>query len=341
MSFRTLTDAELAQGIPVAGLRFKERDEYLLELISKGQTIAQGVPNGGFDYDGDEDGQPDWWAFVPYPGGSGTLVDTVAGYTWLQEGSKSYQMTSPGDNATNGGGVLTSSYIELSPLVDYLLSGIVHSSKSGAARVKVTLDYYASGKTYVSTATLLNYVPNVQTALWFARSFRPPATARYIRINLCGGVPHTVSVGAGATQITWDVIQLNESLRWQAPMGLDQRATVSGTWYERYRYPLAFPYMDGELVMVAMPIELASNGSATAYARMRLSCGIPGQQGVSNVFATTSATYKRGILTVIGRARTLYGIAHLYVDLMNSSGSIVTMTRLPYPTNASIRILRG
>lgn len=178
------------------------------------------VKNGSFESDSDSDGTPDSWTKTLYSGGSFTL-DTSD----QQHSATSAKFTSPGGGGSNGGGYLdTTDFLEVSPLVYYRLQWEMKSSAAGLSN-KVEVTYYTAAQASISTTALYSSTSNPTS--WTAKTagFRPPSTARFIKLRFTGG--HTSSSTAGSTWFdnVWLAIA-------QLPFGFQHRIvfTASGSW---------------------------------------------------------------------------------------------------------------
>lgn len=203
MAYNSIDSADIAVGKPVTnGLMttIKDNLDYLYGLSDPGYS---GVLNGSFEIDSDADGIPDGWTRTLYTGGAGARED---GATNQDFGRYSYKFTHPG-GATNGGGQLTSEYIEISesvsPIVEFTWYG------NSACKSEVKVEYFRAAKTSISTETLWTNVAASSPAA-FARVVKfglPPGEARFMKIIICGGVVDATYNAAG--MVYFDNIRCN------------------------------------------------------------------------------------------------------------------------------------
>jgi hypothetical protein len=153
-------------------------------------TIS-GLKNGSFESDSDADGTPDSWTKTLYTGGSFTL-DTSD----QQHSATSAKFTSPGGGGNGGGYLDTSDFIEVSPLEIYSLQWEMKSSAAGVNN-KVEVTYYTAAQASISTTALYDSSSNPTSWTPKTADFRPPSTARFIKIRVTGC--HTSSTTAGST----------------------------------------------------------------------------------------------------------------------------------------------
>ena len=167
-----------------------------------GQTSEkQGVFNGSFEIDSDSDGVPDGWTKNLYPGGSGAYETTDPSH-----GAKAYKFTHPG-GASNGGGYLESDYIEIT---EYVLPQIDFMLKCSVAGMKniVRLRYFDKGNAYLSQEDVYSSTSNPTAWTRKVAGGVPPATARYMKIQLISGFTDTNVAGT----IMWDRVITNVAL---------------------------------------------------------------------------------------------------------------------------------
>jgi len=191
MTWDPVLDADIAIGNPVVGgpdTGFGSKVKGNLEHLYS-QTIQQGFPpNGSFEIDSDEDGVPDLWTRSLYPGGSGVFETTNPAH-----GAQAYKFIHPGGSG-NGGGYLTSDYIEISSVLEYLLSFILWASVAGMKNI-VRIEYFTAAKASISTEDLYSSTSNPTSATSFIYLLTIPATARYLKIILIGGYTDTDVAG--------------------------------------------------------------------------------------------------------------------------------------------------
>jgi len=190
--FTALTYDEILEKKPfrTALLRkIKDDLDYLYGLIGSG-TGSSGVPNGSFEIDSDGDGVPDSWTKNLYPGGTFGINTT-----WTGQGAAAIAFTHPG-GAGNGGGYLTSDYIECSELISYPIGFITWASAAGMKN-KVQIQYYDQDKIGIGVAVdAYNSTSNPTSQTLFEEFFTPPADSRFLKIILIGGYTDTDVAGA-------------------------------------------------------------------------------------------------------------------------------------------------
>ncbi len=185
MAFSALTAAEVTAGAAWTDTtcqKIKDDFDYLYGLV--GTLSSIGVANGSFEIDSDADGVPDNWVKALYAGGAFAMSTTAPDH-----GLTHIKFTHPG-GASNGGGSLTSDYIECSELITYTLK-FIHWASAAGMKNKVQIAYYTKAKVAISTLDLYNSTANPTSPTVFMRSFTPAATARYFKIILVGGFTDT------------------------------------------------------------------------------------------------------------------------------------------------------
>lgn len=189
MSWNPLTTANVTSGKPwTTSIATKIKDclEYLYSVAGASGAILQ---NGGFELDSDADGVPDSWTKGLYPGGAGALYTTTPAH-----GAQSWSFTHPG-GAGNGGGSLTSGYVECS---EYRTAGISLLLWATAAGMKniIQIQYYTKAKVANgAVVTLGTITSNPATPTRYGYEFTPPADSRYYKLILIGGYTDTDVAG--------------------------------------------------------------------------------------------------------------------------------------------------
>ncbi len=188
MAFTAITAGEVAVDAPLTaelGDKIKDNFDYLYAL--SGDVID--VPNGTFEIDADADGIPDNWTRSLYAGGSGAFDTTTPA-----QGAQSYQFTHPG-GAGNGGGYLESKYLPISEYVSPLVQFALKCSAAGT-KVVCRIRYFDKDKVDLSSDEDI-YSSTSNPTSWTLKTLWgvPPATARYIKIRLIGGLNDTDVAG--------------------------------------------------------------------------------------------------------------------------------------------------
>ena len=204
MSFDPPTESECDVGRAGSSpWALKVRDS-LLALHSTSASTSK-VPNGSFEIDSDSDGIPDLWDKDLYPGGSFSLQD--ADDDTSIHGAACVKFTHPG-GASNGGGNLTSDYMEVQEGRDLIVGWSIKVSATGAKN-QVVVRYFDEDKVDLSADDTI-YSSTSGPTSWTAVSVvsTPPANARYCKIKLIGGFTDT---DPGASRDTYfDDIWLKE-----------------------------------------------------------------------------------------------------------------------------------
>lgn len=192
MSFVSINSADIQVGKPIKQAlmqTIKDNEDW---LYGNTNAVSTQVRNGSFEIDSDADGVPDGWTKGLYPGGSGGFETTSPAH-----GAKSYKFTHPG-GAGNGGGYLTSDYVDISQYIEYVISLILWSSVAGIKNI-VRIQYYDKAKAslgtvdpYSSTANPTSPAPQY---LRLSGAYAPPANARYLKVILIGGYTDTAVAG--------------------------------------------------------------------------------------------------------------------------------------------------
>ncbi len=186
MAFEAITLAEVQPGEPLTNdvmEKIKYNFDYLYGLL--GATGVIGVPNQSFEIDADEDGVPDQWTKNLYAGGAGAYEETD-----LVHGAKAFKFTHPG-GAGNGGGYLTSDYIEAAGGSQIGLRFWLKCSAAGI-KVEAKLLCYDEDKIALAGAdadrTVYASVDNPTAWANVGGTAALPADTRYVKIQLHGGV---------------------------------------------------------------------------------------------------------------------------------------------------------
>jgi hypothetical protein len=189
MAWDPLTTAEIASGKAVTTTKITKIKDCLEYLYGEGALLKGSIPNGGFELDADSDGIPDGWTQSLYAGGSATF-DTAA----PMEGMQSYKYVHPGGTG-NGGGTLTSDYLECSEYVLYTLYALHYTSVTGI-KDKIQVQYYTKAKVANGSAVdLYNSTACATAPEKLFMPFKPTANSRYLKVVLTGG--HTDATIAG------------------------------------------------------------------------------------------------------------------------------------------------
>ncbi len=154
------------------------------------------VSNWSFETDADSDGEADGWDYTNYTGGSNALVTTneSAGIT-----AQSFTSTI----LANGGGYIDSTdYFEVVASRYYDWSYQVNASVANVSN-QYQVTWYTDAKVSISTTTL-NQDTNTSTAAnQSSGAVQAPATARWAKVRLEGGIP---GVGSMIGVIYFDAI---------------------------------------------------------------------------------------------------------------------------------------
>ncbi|MBI5560189.1 MAG: hypothetical protein HY883_02830 [Deltaproteobacteria bacterium] len=260
--------------------KIKDNLDYLYGTMSPGGRLQ----NGSFEVDSDSDGIPDGWTQSLYPGGSGAY-ETMA----PAHGAKAYKFTHPG-GANNGGGYLESDYIEISdtnvPMVDFMI-------KCSAAGMKniVRLRYFDKAKAFLSSEDVYSSTSNPTSWSRFFALGTPPASARYIKIDLISGYTDTNVAGT----ITWDMVEVS------AAWSLAIKSTVTLDFPEKN--PGTASYVDLSSISLWVPPWAATlvarvrikndNASDTTYARLKIGSDLSDEASTSG-----TGSWENGTLTL-------------------------------------------
>lgn len=191
MAWNTIPASEYDVGDPILSStmgKVKGDLDYLYGLI--GTMKTNNILNPSFEIDSDADGIPDNWTLNLYPGGTSAMNVTTPAH-----GAKGYQFNRV-LGAGNGGGYISSDYIECDEGHDYLLSLFLWSSVAGLKNL-VTMSFYDKDKIILSGIgqTLYNSTANPTSQMLFTFTFKPGASARYMKVNLYGGYTDTDVAG--------------------------------------------------------------------------------------------------------------------------------------------------
>lgn len=187
MAYSAITDAEIAVGKPIRPPMVKVKDNFEYLYSQTGAPPMLPI-NGSFELDTDSDGEPDNWTQSLYSGGSAGLETTSPA-----DGAQAAYFTHPG-GAGNGGGYLTSDYIECSQVATYWLYFIHWATAAGMKNI-VRISYFTAAKVAVSSSDIYSSTSNPTNAALFCEAFTPPSTARYMKIVVIGGYTDTDVAG--------------------------------------------------------------------------------------------------------------------------------------------------
>lgn len=184
MAYDALTDEETATGrfTKQALMRkIKDNFEHLYgELDTIGSGGISGVPNGSFEISTVAAGLPDSWDITLYTGGA-----TAQNANSPTHGGNCLRFVHPG-GAGNGGGYATSDYIEIDELGTYIVS-CIHWVTNASMRNHVRVVWYDKDKVSVSAESIYLSTSNPTSVTRLILPATPPATARYVKIQLIGG----------------------------------------------------------------------------------------------------------------------------------------------------------
>lgn len=324
MSFVAITDAEIVQDKPVDNpLLSKVQDNFddLNSRLSAVATII--VPNGSFEIDTDADGIPDGWTRNLYPGGSSALDSTKSA-----SGLKSFKFIHPG-GAGNGGGYLTSDYIECSPNMPVVLSFEIESEIAGLHN-RVDLEWFTSAKVSISTTTIYDDLETNPTSFKrFLRGSLAPATGKYCKIIIRGGM---TDKDTGTAKAVWfDNLQfVSIAPNWAEAGVVAEQSTTSTTFVDIGSFDIRIPSFEnvsfaGNQIVLEMYADIkTTNVSYSITARFRYSTTY------SNEVSTTSITYSKNKFTLTLPAA-LSGTITIVMQLKRDSTNPTAWGRKPDP----------
>ncbi len=338
MTWTAIDAAKHAAGKPVVGAGgwAEEILGNLNHLYGVLGTIAAGdIPNGSFEIDSDADGIPDNWTRSLYPGGTGAR-DTLT----PAHGAAGIKLTHPG-GASNGGGSFTSDYVACSPSLPEIL-GLIHWATAAGMHNKIQITYYNSAKVELSTADLYDSTANPTTATTLLLGFTPPATARFYKLILSGGLTD-IDV-AGSAYFDGLTLSPGRSARWRPALAdatLAEQSTSSLSWVNAGSFVITLPHR-GLPVALSFASELkggdydSQNGvSYSAYQRWVVG---------SNYSATNTVTNSSGVYVTFAN---IIGVSDVAADgrltvvqqLMKESGGGTTTFGRKAATDTKSRYL--
>ena len=171
-------------------LNMIKNSDYIRTQVGTGNM---GIFNGDFEYDLDEDDEPEGWTLEAYDGGAITR-DADAPDTNAISGQASLRMDC---TDTNGGGhATTASFIPAPPGGVYNLKWWMKSTLATLSN-KVNVHFYDEDTNLISSEAVYDKATGNPTD-WtlFARSFTTPADTRYMKVEMVGGVEDTNGVGS-------------------------------------------------------------------------------------------------------------------------------------------------
>jgi len=188
MAWDALTDAETAAGQAVTqSLMRKVKDNF--DFFYGQSASSNTIPNGSYEIDADADGEPDSWSGAEYNGGTFSLED--AGDATAIEGSKCIKFTHPGGSGNGGGYRKTDDYV---PCVGGVYTTVGFSIKVSAtgAKNQVVVEYYDEDQVTISSDdTVYNSTTGPTSWTPLAYTILAPATARFYKIKVIGGLDDT------------------------------------------------------------------------------------------------------------------------------------------------------
>lgn len=193
MAYEALTTDEIQPGQPVTNElceKIKYNFDYLYGL--SGSSASVGVPNASLEIDADEDGVPDQWTRHLYAGGTGAFeTDDPA------HGSRAYKFVHPG-GAGNGGGYLTSDYIEAA--AGAALVGFWLKCTNAATKVLAELLCYDEDQIQLAgdddaRGFYRNATDNPTDWSFMVGAAVLPAGTRYVKLRFYGGVDDVDEAG--------------------------------------------------------------------------------------------------------------------------------------------------
>lgn len=295
--------------------KVKDNDEYLYYAIAAmqaGGTKMMVVLNPFLENDLNVDQIPDSWTRYLYPGGTGQ-------YATISD-SKIYCFAHPG-GAGNGGGYLTSDYIEMSSFWGVLKNlGFVLWSTVAGIKNQVIVEFYSNNKVYISSNTIYDSVANPTARQSFIATIGTiPDYARYIKIKLVGG-ESSVDV-AGTTYFTG--ISVNPSTEMTTEMivsaTIAEGYTANTVWIDVNSVVIPLPIFG--LVNIGFEAEIrTTNVSATASQRFRIGSVYSNENStvsvsymsnyykIENIYiASSSITLIQQLMRAAGSAFNVYG----------------------------------
>lgn len=272
MAWNAILDAEIQVKKPVKQLLMQKVKDDLDYLYGISGPSSGGSPsNGSFEIDSDSDGVPDGWTKDLYPGGSGAFETTNPAH-----GAKAWKFIHPG-GAGNGGGYLTSDYVEIAQIKTYVL-GFIHWASVAGMKNQVYVRYYDKDKIYISETQLYSSTANPTSPTYFIAAFTPPANARYIKVRGIGGYTDTNVAGTAY----FDDIELLPYKQESRYFYQTEVSTDSQTWVDIASKNLGYIPAGMQLRFLA---ETRSSGNQTAYIRFRIG------SVYSNEASTEAETY--------------------------------------------------
>jgi hypothetical protein len=171
MAYIAITDAEVAAGQPVDQTlmqKIKDDMDYVYAQIGAPHGL---LPNGSMEFDTDADGVPDAWEVDYYAGGSGAIDTTTPMF-----GDHGWTFTHPGG-------------------IPLRIDAILMAS-SATMHVVVQVLWYTVAKVYISATDVYDRETNNPTsAARIGPLVIPPATARFFKVRLIGGVNDNTTAG--------------------------------------------------------------------------------------------------------------------------------------------------
>ena len=191
MAWESLNVSQVAPDAVIDTTTMSQIKDDLDYLYGQGSLLRGSIPNGNFEIDADEDGIPDGWTRDLYAGGVGEFDETTP-----MEGMRTYRFIHPGGNG-NGGGALTSGYLECSEFESYGLYALHYTSITGIKDL-IQLQYYDKDKVANGSAIDLynsSACDLAPTELSF--KFTPTAGSCFFKIRVIGG--HTDGIIGGSS----------------------------------------------------------------------------------------------------------------------------------------------
>lgn len=151
--------------------------------------VPVGITNGSFeDVSETEEQVPAGWTRTLYAGGSGNFDLATPAH-----GARAYKFTHPGGES-NGGGLLTSGFIEISAAYEYALRFVTWASAAGMKNI-VRVTYYSASQEEISSEDLYSSTSNPTSATAYVVKMTVPAATCYIKVTIIGGYTDTDVIG--------------------------------------------------------------------------------------------------------------------------------------------------
>lgn len=199
MSFVTVTKPSVGEPTrkPLVDLII----DNLTDLNARLSAFAtSAIANGSFEFDADGDGIPDGWTRTLYTGGSSAISTSQH-----ISGDQSFSFTST--VLANGGGELEQTDFSVVAGGKYYMASVWVWASVANVSHSAEVRWYDSAQSFISASVITSSNNSPTTATNTGLALQAPATARFAKVRLIGGVP---AGGSATGTIYFDGVMFDE-----------------------------------------------------------------------------------------------------------------------------------